>query len=242
LYSGRKRYSRWDWTTCGNVIRHNFIHHIPRANGTYHDDRHAGDSIYLNIIHGAIDGTLIGGGHDNYVKNNIYLDCIKASIVLDSRGKSRNYNKSNDKFMYRFRKFNLDRGLWKQEYPEMSEFLKREHLELPNGNEIGNNIIINSPDLKLSGDKDDFRYSKFEPNTVIENNKDNLIQMLIDNRDESALNGLNIKVPDIDLKKTGLYKDKYRHSLPDVRKIVASLTKGEEGFDSSQDVKATNAQ
>ena len=31
-------YSRWDWTPRGNVLRHNFIHHSPRANALYADE------------------------------------------------------------------------------------------------------------------------------------------------------------------------------------------------------------
>lgn len=81
-------YSRWDWTSRGNVLRHNFIHHSPRANALYADDGHAGDSIYKNIVHQVVSGTIIGGGHCNYVHDNLYFDCSAAGISIDARGKN----------------------------------------------------------------------------------------------------------------------------------------------------------
>lgn len=73
-------YARWDWTSRGNVLRHNFVHHISRANAFYGDDGHAGDSIYRNVVYRALIGTLIGGGHANYIHNNLYVECLAAAI------------------------------------------------------------------------------------------------------------------------------------------------------------------
>ena len=81
-----------------NVVRNNFIHHIPRANAIYGDDGHAGDSIYNNVVYRALVGTIIGGGHYNYISHNLYAGCTTAGISIDARGKQRNYNAGNPDF------------------------------------------------------------------------------------------------------------------------------------------------
>ena len=235
-------YSRHDWTSRGNVIRHNFIHHIPRANGTYHDDGHTGDSVYNNIIHRALSGTMIGGGHDNVVKDNIYLNCIHQGISLDSRGKHRNYTVKNKNYTFRFNQYNLKQGNWKKLYPEMENFLSQEYLELPHNDIIEGNYFINCPKgLYLSGDKADFRYSpQLSGGTSIKSAKD-YISLLIEKRDENILNELGMTIPVIRLSKIGLYKDEFRKSLPDIQKLMKGLS-DTAGFNSADDVKATNQQ
>lgn len=233
-------YSRHDWTSRGNVIRHNFIHHIPRANGTYHDDGHTGDSVYNNIIHRALNGTMIGGGHDNVVTNNIYLDCIHQGISLDSRGKHRNYTVQNKNYTFRFKEYNLKEGNWKRLYPEMSNWLEQEHLELPHNDIIENNYFINCPKtLFLSGDKSDFRYSpRLSGGISLKSAKDH-ISLLIEKRNENVLQGFKINIPSIKLYKIGLYKDEYRQELPDIPTLLKGIT-NTAGFNSADDVKATN--
>ena len=233
-------YSRHDWTSRGNVIRHNFIHHIPRANGTYHDDGHTGDSVYNNIIHRALSGTMIGGGHDNVVKDNIYLNCIHQGISLDSRGKHRNYTIQNKNYTYRFDNYDLQTGNWKKLYPEMSNWLSQEHLELPHNNVIESNYFINCPKgLFLSGDKADFRYSPMlSGGTPVTSDKD-YISLLINKRDENVLRESGVNPPSIQLRKIGLYTDQHRKTLPDISKLLIGAS-DTAGFNSADDVKASN--
>lgn len=235
-------YSRHDWTSRGNVIRHNFIHHIPRANGTYHDDGHTGDSVYNNIIHRALSGTMIGGGHDNVVKSNIYLNCVHQAVSLDSRGKHRNYTIQNKNYTYRFTEYEIKKGNWKKRFPEMASWLEQEHLELPHNDVIEDNYFINCPKgLFLGGDKNDFRYSpQLSGGSSFDSGKD-YISLLIDKRDENVLKELGINPPSIQLHKIGLYKDQYRTDLPDIHKLLKE-TSDVAGFNSADDVNASNRQ
>jgi len=79
-----------DYTWRGNVIRYNYFHHLkgPGLHGvvaTYLDDFASGFRVYGNIYYKTTRGVLIGGGRDNVVENNIFVDC-HPSIVLDARG------------------------------------------------------------------------------------------------------------------------------------------------------------
>ncbi|MHC4325475.1 MAG: right-handed parallel beta-helix repeat-containing protein, partial [Planctomycetota bacterium] len=81
FYMGR------DWTARGTIIRHNYFHDIkgPGLHGAmavYLDDAASGISIIGNIFHRAGRAAFIGGGRDNLVENNIFVDC-PASVHVD---------------------------------------------------------------------------------------------------------------------------------------------------------------
>ena len=83
FYMGR------DWSMRGNVIRHNFFHHIegPYTHGAmavYLDDAASGTTIYGNVFYQASRAAFIGGGRDNRVVNNIFVDC-HPSVHVDAR-------------------------------------------------------------------------------------------------------------------------------------------------------------
>ena len=84
LHTGR------DWTWRGNVIRYNYFHHLlgPGLHGVmgvYLDDFACGFHVYGNVFYRAGRSTLIGGGRDNIVENNVYVEC-SPSIHIDARG------------------------------------------------------------------------------------------------------------------------------------------------------------
>lgn len=102
FYMGR------DWTNRGNILRHNIFHDIYGfglshggdsdssdfnlqyesplwAWGIYLDDCTSGVTVYGNILYRVpLCGVMIGGGRDNLVENNIFVDCIPA-IHIDAR-------------------------------------------------------------------------------------------------------------------------------------------------------------
>jgi len=55
--------------------------------GVYLDDWASGFTVVGNVFYKAGRATLVGGGRDNVVRNNVYIDC-SPSIHLDARGKS----------------------------------------------------------------------------------------------------------------------------------------------------------
>ncbi len=233
-------YSRWDWTARGNVLRYNFVHHVPRANAFYADDGHAGDSIYNNVIHQAVSGTIIGGGHYNYICDNIYFNCSSAGISIDARGKQRNYNAQNPDFNHLFEVFQINEGHWDHIYPQMSRFLRTKHLELPIGNNIESNIFINCHlGLRKEGKLEDFRYSHFSNNEDL-SLPDSIYEEMFQMKSLKCLQNL-IPIEKYRLEECGLYIDNYRTQLPDREGLLNSIKKQKAGFDSIEDQKITNS-
>ncbi len=79
-----------DWTWQGNVIRYNYFHDLkgPGLHGVvavYLDDWASGFTVAGNLFYRAGRGTMIGGGRDNVVMNNIYVEC-SPSLHVDARG------------------------------------------------------------------------------------------------------------------------------------------------------------
>ncbi|ANF97790.1 hypothetical protein AR543_18415 [Paenibacillus bovis] len=72
-------YTAQDWSSYGNDLRYNFIHHNQRANGFYADGSDAGDNYYNNIIQGS-DRALQLNGHHNIAKNNVIVASNTARI------------------------------------------------------------------------------------------------------------------------------------------------------------------
>ncbi|BCX46178.1 peptide-binding protein [Haloferula helveola] len=75
IYSGA---SRWSW---GNVLRHNFLHHLmclPQAHprgGIYPDDGDQGETIEGNVFYKAAHrAVLINGGAGHAVRDNLFLE------------------------------------------------------------------------------------------------------------------------------------------------------------------------
>ena len=85
FYMGR------DWTSQGNVIRYNFFYDIHGvghdARAVYLDDLTSGATVYGNIFAKTQYGVFIGGGRDNTVVNNVFVNCTPA-VYVDARGTS----------------------------------------------------------------------------------------------------------------------------------------------------------
>ena len=84
IYSGR------NWTMRGTVIRCNYLHHINGFEGrgcvgVYLDDMYCGTTIASNLFYKVTRAAFIGGGHDNTIENNLFVDC-KPAVHVDARG------------------------------------------------------------------------------------------------------------------------------------------------------------
>jgi hypothetical protein len=84
IYTGR------NWTMRGNIIRYNYFHDISGFEGkgcvgVYLDDLFCGTTVYGNVFNRVTRAAMIGGGRDNKIINNIFIDCVP-SLHIDARG------------------------------------------------------------------------------------------------------------------------------------------------------------
>ena len=140
IYAGR------DWTMRGNVIINNYIHDIAGLNnkgayGVYLDDLFSSASIIGNIFFNVKQAVHIGGGRDNIVEKNIFINCPSA-IILDSTGLGWR-SKHLPIMMERLNSMPYKSEVWSKKYPELSNILEKLPLA-PQGNIIQNNTFNNS--------------------------------------------------------------------------------------------------
>jgi hypothetical protein len=145
FYMGR------DWTHRGNVIRFNYFHNIRRTEGltgysevmaVYLDDWSSGTRIYGNIFYKAGRAAKIGGGRDNVVQNNIFVDCLPA-VHVDARGLgwAKNYFDGTVTTMFdRMEAMNATEPPYSVRYPPLATILDDEPA-VPKGNSITRNIF-----------------------------------------------------------------------------------------------------
>lgn len=76
-----------DWTARGNIVRFNFFHDLGKGDvqAVYLDDWASGTIVFGNVCHKAGRAVLVGGGRDNVIENNIFIDCSPA-VHIDQRG------------------------------------------------------------------------------------------------------------------------------------------------------------
>jgi len=151
LYTGR------DWGTQGNVIRHNFIHHTGGVRGwsmgVYLDDCDSGDSIVGNVFYRVTRAAFIGGGRNNLVDNNIFVDCSPA-VHVDERGKSRiKWNaglRDSWDLEAKLKRYKYQAPPWSERYPHLVNILQ-DQPELPLHNTIVRNVAVGGKWLNARG-------------------------------------------------------------------------------------------
>jgi parallel beta-helix repeat protein len=134
-----------DFTERGNIVRANFFHDIGKnnCNAIYLDDCASGTRVVNNICVRAGRGIMIGGGRDNVVENNIFVDCDPA-VWVDGRGLGwmKNYFNGEDKTLFdRLKAVNFDRPPYSERYPELARIMKDNPAE-PKNNRIAKNIRV----------------------------------------------------------------------------------------------------
>ncbi len=144
FYTGR------DWTSQGNIIRHNFIHDLGSGNsharmGIYIDDCDSGDTIEGNVLVRAGTAIFIGGGRDNPVINNLVIDCAKG-VHLDGRGMVwKQWNNPADPSWLleeKAKAFNYTLPPWSERYPRLAAIMQEEP-RLPLNDPIERNVFVN---------------------------------------------------------------------------------------------------
>jgi hypothetical protein len=232
-------YTANDWTSFGNVVRHNFVHSSPRANGFYMDDGDSGDVIEGNVCHGFSYGPFIGGGHDNVVRHNLIIACERG-LHLDARGLSRGYDK--------------DRGLlgglasvpyrqspWSERYPALPGVLDR-HPEKPFGNRVTENAVVACGQPFHFAKAKDLADSRTDGNVAFRLDEAGFTDPSradFSLRKESAIFVRIPGFPAIPFAEIGLRRDAHRTALPERVFGPAPRTAGGV-FDSDVDVQRTN--
>ncbi len=146
FYTGR------DWTSQGNVLRHNYIHDLGAGDsrhvntmGVYLDDCDSGDTVEGNIFYRAGRAIMIGGGRNNPVINNLVVDC-PIGLHIDARGMTwKQWNDPNSpgwNLEAKAQALNYLQPPWSERYPQLA-ILMRDSPREPLHNPILRNVFVN---------------------------------------------------------------------------------------------------
>jgi len=209
IYSGR------NWSNRGTVIRHNYLHHISGFRGkgcvgVYFDDILSGQSLVGNVFYQVTRAAFIGGGRDNLVENNIFVDC-KPALHIDARGMGVKFNYGATTHQpLRLKEMPYQQSPWKEHYPELVNMLDDEP-EKPKNNRVVRNICV--------GGRWDDVAKQARPLTVLEPNFLEGDPLFVDAgkhdfrlRPDSPAWRMGFKP--IPIEKIGLYQDPCRASWP----------------------------
>jgi len=142
FYMGR------DWTARGTVIRYNHWHDIQGpgrigAMGVYLDDQASGITIHGNLFERVTRAAFIGGGCDNVIENNIFIDCVPA-VHIDARGlgwQKAATDDPNGTLRTRLPGMPYQDELWAERYPNLSGILEDDP-GTPKRNSVRRNIRV----------------------------------------------------------------------------------------------------
>lgn len=139
IYYGR------DASEQGNIIRYCYFHELSprhRVTATYHDDGACGAEVYGNIYHKAGSlPVLIGGGHHNHYRHNIFIDSPVA-IHIDARmqGWGKFMIEKGAILDQRLQTVNYKNPPYSTAYPLLTEYWDNDP-SFPKGNVIEGNLF-----------------------------------------------------------------------------------------------------
>ena len=155
FYTGR------DWTTQGNVLRYNYVHHLGGGDadhvntmGFYFDDCDCGDAVVGNVFYRAGRAVMIGGGREHPVVNNLIVECPIA-LHIDARGMSwKQWNEPGTSWDLegKAEKLNYKKPPWSEKYPRLARIMEDSPRE-PLYNPVMNNVIVDCAKEVCSFDK-----------------------------------------------------------------------------------------
>lgn len=135
-------YSGYNPSTRGHVIRFNFFHDVYGFEGrgcigVYLDDSFCSATIVGNVFYRVPRAAFIGGGHDNVVENNIFVDCMPA-LHVDAR--MMGWASSAVPLMKkRLEEVPYREEPWRSRYPELLTYLEGNYAQ-PRNNLVARNI------------------------------------------------------------------------------------------------------
>ena len=206
-------YAGYNWAMRGNQIRFNYIHDIygfehRGCNGVYLDDMFSSASLFGNVFCRVPRAAFIGGGRDNTIENNVFIDCAPA-LHVDARGLGW-ASGALGTLTTRLKEMPYQSEAWKLRYPGLAETLEQDPMA-PHGNVITRNICV--------GGKWDEVESKARPGVSIVDNLVGEDAHFVDAEhhnfqlaDDSPAFRLGFQR--LPLEKIGLYQDALRVSWP----------------------------
>lgn len=132
----------------------------------YLDDWTSGVTVYGNICEGARRGVLVGGGRDNLIENNLFIDCGHA-VHLDERGKgwaAYYFDGSTTTLFDRLEAVNATGPVYTARYPELATLLEDDPVSAK-GNVVARNVRFGGGWLELyNGLTEETEYLVFTDN------------------------------------------------------------------------------
>ena len=170
IYTGR------DWTSQGNVVRYNYLHHFGAlgakeklrrgeklfceplshddSNGIYLDDCDSGDECYGNLIFQVGNGFQLGGGRDNRIHDNLIVGCLHCAAIVDARGyrclKFQGGDMNGWNMKKRLDDIDWENGPFRGKYPWTADYLTNEKF-FPVRTHFSSNIVINCRNVFCGG-------------------------------------------------------------------------------------------
>ena len=135
-----------DYTWRGNIIRYNYFHDLHGPGlfgvmGVYLDDFMSGTTVYGNIFYRAGRAVFLGGGRDNIVENNVFIDC-EASVHIDARGTTWAKNYFDGRYTAltdRMKAVHYDQPPYSERYPELLTYYDDDPA-VPKNNKVLRNV------------------------------------------------------------------------------------------------------
>jgi hypothetical protein len=146
IYTGR------NWTSRGNIIRNNYLHDVHGLGGrfvmgVYLDDMFSSVDIYNNLFYRVLNPVIIGGGRDNLVANNIFIESGPA-VTIDDRAMQSWANFHADAWLKEQKEkgtiggIAFDKPPYSDRYPRLAKIMEGTP-KAPEGNVVTRNISYN---------------------------------------------------------------------------------------------------
>ncbi|HOZ47463.1 MAG TPA: right-handed parallel beta-helix repeat-containing protein [Candidatus Hydrogenedentes bacterium] len=220
-------YTGCNWTFRGNIVRHNFIHNIPHGPGLgsvgiYLDDCCSSTDMIGNVFYDMLKPTFIGGGRDNRVENNLYIEC-DFPLYLDNRGLRWEHFRPGGPMYDQLKEIHHDQPPYSVRYPALARILD-ETPQAPLGNTFINNLVYrcewHDPEAycrETSGNHIDQPYLRQENNWITDDDPGFLDAAALNFqlRDEAPA---FVHIPGfrpIPFHQVGIYPDSFRAELPE---------------------------
>jgi hypothetical protein len=225
IYAGR------DWTMRGTVIRHNYMHHVSGFRGegcvgVYLDDMWCGTEISGNLFYKVTRAAFIGGGRENTVENNLFVDCNPA-LHIDNRAQGWASYVVGTTMKERLDVMPYKQPPWSERYPELVNVWEDEPAA-PKGNKVVRNVSFGGT---WDGVQDGARqYQTIEDNYIDEDPRFVTPERIGDDKEPRAVDfalrndspAFRLGFKALPLDQMGLFEDETRASWPVVHRVRRS--------------------